>query len=288
MPTNYTQSRETFDSEVEVLATLEGLRSIKGITVDPSYYAANAISNKVMPPGMFIVKTANGMGRPYPGSYTQAVTSTSSDQVQVKDAAVFAAGDDLVIMSPHAQLNLTGTWANDDTATITINGKAITHTVSAFTTLTALATAIAATINGSVAGRFVTAIANGETIHLIGNTETLYSLAVASTTAGDGAIAIEGGGSALASGTSVGTVSSVDADTNEITLDANASVAIPAGVPIGLETGSEILGMTVTPIDLKYTSNDVACYTSASVWAARLPYWDAAIAEALPEITLVP
>lgn len=91
--------------------------------------------------------------------------------------------------------------------------------------------------------------------------------------------------------TAIGTVSSIDADKNEITLQANAAVAVAIG-DVLIQSGlvyndGSLLGMNVGPVELSEI-NDVACYTSCSVYAARLPQWDNTIKAAFPEITLVP
>lgn len=87
-------------------------------------------------------------------------------------------------------------------------------------------------------------------------------------------------------GTSIGTVAAISGD--EITLSANLAAAVALGDPIyvaGITSG--ILGIISAPHNLA-DSNDVACYSSASVYRDRLPFWDANIAAALPEITLCP
>ena len=97
-------------------------------------------------------------------------------------------------------------------------------------------------------------------------------------------------GDALKKGlTPIGTIASIDLVAKTITLAANATAAVAAGDTLiaNSQAPTTILGITVTAIDLKQTSNDVACFTSASVWGARLPYWDATVQAALPEITLV-
>lgn len=86
-----------------------------------------------------------------------------------------------------------------------------------------------------------------------------------------------------------GTIASIDAATGNITLAADASAAIAVGDAIVGDAASAgtPYGIIISEIDITTFSNDVACYTSASVFRERLPYWSAALQTALPEITMV-
>jgi hypothetical protein len=89
-------------------------------------------------------------------------------------------------------------------------------------------------------------------------------------------------------GTTVGTVEAIGAGT--IMLTANAAVAVAVGdALLAADAGSvdDILGMVLSVIDLSAFSNDVACYTSCSVYGDRLPFWNDELQAKLPEITLV-
>lgn len=88
-------------------------------------------------------------------------------------------------------------------------------------------------------------------------------------------------------GTAIGTVQSVSG--NEITLAANLAAAVASGDSIYVAgiTADKVLGIISAPHNLA-DSNDVACYSSASVYRDRLPFWNDEIAKALPEITLCP
>jgi hypothetical protein len=87
----------------------------------------------------------------------------------------------------------------------------------------------------------------------------------------------------------LGTIASIDGATGDITLAANSATAIAvgdavAGDPTALGTP---YGIIISEIDITALSNDVACYTSASVFRERMPYWSAALSTAFPEITMV-
>jgi hypothetical protein len=89
--------------------------------------------------------------------------------------------------------------------------------------------------------------------------------------------------------TGVGTIAQIDATTGDITLAANASAAVAVGDAIAGDAASAgtPYGIIISEIDITVFSNDVACYTSASVFRERMPFWSAALSTAFPEITMV-
>lgn len=87
----------------------------------------------------------------------------------------------------------------------------------------------------------------------------------------------------------LGTISAINATTRVITLAANTTTAVAIADPIWVAVAqSTIKGIIVTSVDILQNSNDVACYTSASVYGARLPFWNSLAQAALPGIVLVP
>jgi hypothetical protein len=89
--------------------------------------------------------------------------------------------------------------------------------------------------------------------------------------------------------TVIGTIASIDPWANTITLAANAAAAVAIDDILQVQgtTYDDILGINISTLNLTERGNDVACYTSASVYAARMPIWNATIAGKLPEITTV-
>jgi len=292
MPTNLIQSSASYEGDIHVLATEQGLRSPRMLTIDLTAMDFDADGNKLLRSGQIIVKLASGLGAPYKASKLGVATATNSAALTPSQTGLFRVGDALVVAAPHASVTFALTWANGDTAEVTIDGTPYEYTVADYSTLAALATTYAAGFNASDAGAKATAIASGATVHFFGKAGGA-SIAVASLTAGDGTLTVTGSATALESGKTVGTVSSI-AEDGVITLGANAAIALPSESPIKALNQGQIYGMVLTPHiiasqtnALAALSNDVACYTSASVYGARLPYWDAACAAALPEITLV-
>lgn len=193
MPTNLLNNIDFGDSLPEVLATEQGLRSPRMLTIDLSYVQPNENGIKILRSGSLIAKLASGYGRVYPAAKAVGATTTGQNILSVPNSSIFKAGD------------------------------VIKKTSTAGTTIGTVAT-----VNDN-------------------NTLTLEANAAAAVAANDVLVATDGG--------------AVDADT--------------------------IRGIVISNIDLTNTSNDVACYTSASVYGARLPFWSAAIQAILPEITLV-
>jgi hypothetical protein len=92
--------------------------------------------------------------------------------------------------------------------------------------------------------------------------------------------------------TAIGTIQSIAG--NVITLTANAANAVAIGDIVNVSTAGEggaltdLLGIIVSPIDINHDPNDIAAYTSGTVYGARLPFWDAQLTPIFPEITMFP
>lgn len=91
--------------------------------------------------------------------------------------------------------------------------------------------------------------------------------------------------------TALGTIASINFDTNVITLAANTTTAVVIGDPVYVNIttlAADLIGLCVVPHDITNDSNDIAGYLSASVYRDRLQFWNSAIAALLPEIKLCP
>ena len=290
---------DTYSEDVApVLATAEGLRSPRGIELDPAYFTANANGNKFVKPGYFVSQIPGSVkGRVLPRTLSTGSTSTSQTAVSVKDAGIFVVGDVLSILAPSGRVTLTSAstgWAVGDTVTATINGVANVYTVvagdvggSLAATDTNVAAKLAALINASTQlyGKVYAVATAGVVLIFALDLASLYTLTAADTATNGTATA---SASALAAGASIGTIASINTSTDVITLAANASVAVQPGLPIGVANQVPV-GMLApnTLVDLTYRVNEnFGLYTSASVYRNRLPYWDGDLAARFPEITL--
>lgn len=284
MPTNLLLAESSFDGFESVLATLEGVRSPRMITLDLDAISPDRNGKKYVQPGTMIVKRADGKGVPYKTGKLAAAVTTSATSLTVNNASLFQAGDALTLAQPYARIDLGGTWANADTATVNLAGQTVTHTVASYTNLTALALAIAATLTSSALSQKATFIAEGQYIHVFGSDN--LPIVVAKT--GSGTFALDGSAINLQSGLTVETIASIDVVTNTLTLAGAADRRLPAGAAIGVSAGTDLLwGMVVSPIDVSTVSNDVACYTSCTVYGDRLPVWNGYLQRQFPEITLL-
>jgi hypothetical protein len=271
----------------------------RGVTLDTSFIQPDADGHQIVDPGVVLIPLPTGdFGRVYPYTLATTAISASSPTVVAGQVKYFKVGDVVVTARPYASLTYALTWANADTATILFDGVSIVHTVSGFTTLTALATATAATLNGNVAfAARATAIADAQLVHIFAKDNRTYSLVISGDgSAGNGTITANA--AALQPNVVVGTIttSGINVATNTLTLAANAAVALPVGSPIAIAVASSnvlgvagyqyILGSTQTQI--QPDSNDIPAYNTGRVYRARLPFCDAWLLSALPQLTPIP
>lgn len=291
MPLNLYLSQKRFDHDViGVFATSEGLRSPRMLTLDTTKVQLDGNNQKILPPGTILVKRADGLGVPLARTLTAEPVATDEAALDVSNAGHFSVGDVIIVPVPYASITFGGTYANSETATLTIAGQGAVHTAltAHLGSLSDLAAAAKATFEARL-GHLITILQDAATLYILSKTGANHTIAVAET-ASSGTLTIGGSVSTLQSNVSVGTITTAGVSNTTtpetITLASNSAVALPLGMPIGV-AGGVVWGMTARPIDLLETSDDIACYTSGSVYGDRLPYWDASVQAALPEITLV-
>lgn len=274
----------SYSAEAQVLASEEGLRS-RGITLDTAFFQPSPeTGDRVLYAGTPIGRIVGGSkGRAFTTKVATAALTTSSTAIAVEDASIFAPGDVLIITAPYARIDLALTWANGDTLALTLNGLTVVHTTAGFTSLTALATAAAATFQASPLGAIADFIAEGQRIHIFG--ADAFTVSTVEVTAGDGTGALNGSVTALQRGLSVETIaaSGVNVATNTLTTVGAVDRALPVGAPIGVLV-AEVLGVALSTVNLSETTTDIGCFDSARVYDTRLRGWNKAIARALPEI----
>lgn len=302
MPTNIYSTLSFSGAEPAVMAT-ENAAAPRGLTMDLTYLQADADGNKYVKAGAILAKLSTGKGRVLGLTETAAALTASSDTtITVADASIFKNGEALVVMRPYAIITFAATWAANDTATTIVDGFSVATTVSS-STLATCATEHAATINGSaLLASKVEAIAAGALVYVFSRTGEPYTVINgADGTAGNGTCAVSGVNSTsnqMLSNVSIGSVhasTAINTTTNVITLAAGASISLPVGAPVGVYTApNDIYGLTANKFLLSSTAseidemvNDLAAYDEGVFYQSRLPYWDDAIAAALPKISLV-
>jgi hypothetical protein len=281
------------DQDINVLAT-NAYRAPFSRTVDLSFLQADSSGAKVIKAGsIFVDIPSSNYVRVLPLTTVAAALASSATAVTVADAKVFKTGGALVIMRPYATLTFAGSPAATNTIALTLQGQALTYTlVAGDTTATITATSFAAFINTGVASDKVLAIASGAIVYFYAKTGIPYTFATSVT---GGGVTSTASAAVMQENVAIATISAIDAATNIMTIGASA-VAQPINAPIGVAVKpSQIIGLSVEKRLIATTesmqmalSNDVNIYDYADIYTSLIPYWDEAIALALPKITSVP
>jgi len=285
MPTNIL-SVQSFTPEKSVfLSYTEKFRLASTLDVSKVSASPSTLS-KIAQSGDIIVRQSSGSKTRLLPRAKSTVAVSSGAAITVSNAKVFVAGEALVIPMPYGRVLFGGTFANGDIITTVLDGNTVLHTVANWSNVTALAIAVAATLNANpLFSSKAIAIADAGNMHIYAkNGVSNYAFAI--TDNGAGTIAVLNSATALATGLSLGTIQSVNADTNVITLDALA-LRLPLGLPVGLNVAVNymtVLGILRVPVDLLKDTDDVVAYHSGVINGAAMSYWDDQVALALPEI----
>jgi hypothetical protein len=293
MPTTLRSDTFTgFDEDINILATNK-YRAPVSRTVDLDFMTADPNGSKFVKAGAVIVNIpASDLVRPLPLTTVASALAGSAVAVTVADASIFKASEALVIARPYATLTFAGTVATGNTITLTLQGQALTYTlVAGDTTATITATSFAAFINAGAASDKVLAIASGAIVYFYAKTGVPYTFATSVT---GGGVTSTASAAVMQENVVIATTSAVNTTTNVLTIGASA-VAQPIGAPIGVAVKpSDILGLTAQKVLVASTqtlldslTNDIAVYDYADIYTSLIPYWDEAIASALPKISSV-
>ena len=300
MPTNSYSTLTFTGTDATVLAT-ENAIAPKGLTMDLTYLVADSDGNKYVKAGAILAKLSSGKGRVLGLTrLTAAATVSSTTSLTVGDGLIFKASEALIVARPYVIVTFAATWANADTPSTVIDGNTVTSTVTT-ATLATCATEHAAAINANaLASSKVEAYSNGALVYIFSKTTEPYTVIDgADGSAGNGTCAVSGVATTsnlMLSNVSLGAVHGSTAPTaTTITMAAAASVTLPIGTPIGVYCDpNDIFGLTAnkhllasTASEIDEMTNDVAAYDEGAFYQTRLPYWDNAIAAALPKISLV-
>lgn len=285
-----------FDEDINILATNDYEAPISR-TVDLAYLQADANGSKFVKAGSVIVNIpSSDYVRVLPLSTVAAALTATDTTVTVADAKIFANNDALVIARPYATLTFGGTVATGNTVTLTLQGQALTYTlVAGDTTTTIAAASFAAFINAGVASDKVLAIASGAIVYFYSKTGLPYLFATSVTGGGITSTASAATMQENVAIASIHATTAINGTTNVIALAAGSAVTQPVGAPIGVFVKpSDIRGLTVQKLLLASTqtllnalTNDVAIYREADIYTQLIPYWDAALNSALPQIASI-
>jgi len=299
MPTNIRQ--KTFigvDEDINILATNHFKAPISR-TVDTSFLQFDENGDILVKPGsIWAAITGSKLVRPYPLTTVASALAASDTTITVADAKLFRLGGALVVMRPSSRLTIAGTPASTNTITVVVEGQSVVTTLDATTgaTTTTAAAAVAAVINASSLRDKVQAIAAAAIVFIFSKTQIPYTLTTSVTGGGATSTALNAVMQENVVIGSINAVTPINAITNVITLAAGSAIALPVGAPIGIATlPSQILGISVTrqlvasnQKFLEPITNDIAAYTEADIYTSLIPYWDAWVSQALPQIRSIP
>ena len=294
--TTLTTTFTGFDEDINILATKDYKAPISR-TLDLSFLQSDSDGAKLVRAGsVFCNIPASDFVRVLPLTTVAAALASSDSTVTVADAKIFKNAEALVIARPYATLTFAGSPATGNTVTLTLQGQALTYTlVAGDTTATITATSFAAFINAGAASDKVLAIASGAVVYFYAKTGLPYTFATSVTGGGVTSTASAAVMQENVAIQSIHASTAINTTTNVITLASTSAVNQPIGAPIGVAVKpSDIRGLAVQKLLVASTqtlldslSNDVAVYSEADIYTALIPYWDAALNSALPQITSV-
>jgi hypothetical protein len=283
MPTNAFVQGERFTQDLYVFVNRDTDFRIGG-TFDNSKISATAQLKKTLLSGHILNRLPSGRVAILPRARVQAAVSTGAT-ITVKDARCFIAGNILTAIAPTARVQLGGTYANGDTITFTVDAVPVVHTVANYSTNTALGVALAQTLNNSApfASRCLALTEGGYVYVYAKDMRSLYTFAAAETSTA-GTVTVLNSATALAANLAIGTIQSVNVDAGVITLTAGSTNRLPAGMPIGVDTLIDIIGIVETPRDLVEDTDDVIACAAGTINNKAIFYFDREVASKLPEI----
>lgn len=267
---HFTRTREYINSGInDVLHVPHGYRTARSAQIDRKWVSINKQNLFELPAGMFIAKTkdadGNSVFRPLPHAKVSVAATTSSPRFKVEMPYMFVPGDVLYIVAPTASI----TVASTALGTLTANGQTFTYTPTGAANATEAASKWVDYLNSTSLANSYTFIADGTKIQIFEN-----NLSVTSTLTPTGGLGTTAATTARNT-TAIGTVLMVDPSTEEVVLNANASVALPVGFCIGALV-DDIYGFYVHSImftDYSGSPIDIAVGHQGQLKKSRLPYW---------------
>lgn len=213
-------------------------RSALSASINPALVTADADGKKRIH-SLEPVALKNGKLRPLPRTLlNNEIEASTTTSFAVVDASNFVVGEVLYSIAPSVTLQITGVWANGDTATITAGGIPIQATVTS-SNINVVASEIAAALNSdkSFSERMLASASPSGSLGMLTiqskDFKTPYEFLKAVTTVGTGDIDFLSSQTA-APNIAIGTITAIDVSTNTITVSAALSDLAPAayiGVP---------------------------------------------------------
>lgn len=276
---SYFNRYRQYESEGQVFHVPHGIRTTRSAKLLKKFVSINKMSNFELPAGMFIARTKDTNGdtvfRPLPHATVTTASTTSSPRFKVKMPYSLVAGDVLNIIEPYATI----TVASTALGTLTAAGQTYTYTPTGASTAAEAATKWVEYLNNTALANVYRFVANAEIITVFENdlnkTSTLTPTGGLGTTAATTAL----------NTTEIGTVASIDPETEEVVLAANAAVAVPVGYSVGAKV-DDIYGLYGHAIVFNdYRQNmDIAVVDEGKLKLSVLPFWSNYIKNYLPRV----
>lgn len=274
-----------FKQDKQILRSPALVQQDRSAQLVTDYVSRDTEGDRTILAGSFVARTYAGAFRVLPR--VKVATAVATGQNLIEDCVysnVFVPGDVLTIQGTYALFDVAATTAG----TLTYNGRTVSVTPTGAGT------------NGEAAVLFAEGFTNsflGNTFYFVADEDNaqLYvfskdGISVDSIT-GDGVklqgtVGLVGDPQVLAyNDTAIGTVSYVSETNGDIVLVANAAIAVPVGVPIGV-TIQQVYGLLNNSyvLSVERPNYDVGLITRAKVILSGLPYYDDTIKTDLPEI----
>jgi len=274
-----------FVQDKQILRSVVGVEQSRSAQLTSSMISRDTEGKRIVKAGSFVAKKFDGTFRVLPRVKVATAVSTGSPNiVGTIYPQVFVSGDVLTIQGTYAVFDVTATTAGS----LEFNGRVVSVTPTGAGTTGAATTLFAELFADTFLGNsfyFIADATNSALYVFAKDGKSLYTLTADGTQ-------LQGRGTnpddpvTLAyNDTSIGTVSYVDETTGTIVLTANAAIAVPTGVPIGVNV-QEVYGLLNNSYALttERPNYDVGLIHKAQVFLSGLPYYDSTIATDLPRI----
>lgn len=274
-----------FVQDKQILRSVVGVEQSRSAQLTTSMISRDTEGKRIVKAGSFVAKLANNTFRVLPRVKVATAVATNSTLIQgTAYPYVFVSGDVLTIQGTYVTFDVAATTAG----TLEYKGRTVSVTPTGAGNTGAATTLFAEGFADTYLGNFFYFVADVTNSVLYVFSKNGYST---DELTADGTV-LQGGGTnpddpvALAyNDTSIGTVSYVDDTTGNIVLTANAAIAVPTGVPIGV-TVQEVYGLLNNSYALttERPNYDVGLIHKAQVFLSGLPYYDYTIKTDLPGI----
>jgi hypothetical protein len=288
----YWNIQKPFNQDKPIIGSIY-FNAEKSVRIAATTVGLNSEGIKAVPAGLFVANVG-GTDRFLPRDEVRATAiGTGSTLVKVNYPELFQVGDVLYGVEPQGLITLADTWAADDTVRIELRERSLgieteyTHT-QVGANLAALDDEIVTALNLSTnpLAKYARFEVGTEGQIVVFSKGLQFELAVTATTAGNGTAVVTT--QVDATPRLVGTVASIDYADKEITLGANAAIAVAVGGKIGTLT-QEIYGLYNHSID--FTDKPVCVIKAIDradrVYLTALPYFDHQLMARFPRMKFV-